>query len=441
MKKKIFLGIIIISVLSSAFSMTITAVLIYFSDGVTENTGNLISIFLGLVFIIVIISALLSEHIVEPVKNIDLDHPKSKKNYKELSPVLERLKMQNGTVNRQINELISSRKQFSIITESMKEGIVIADKKTVVLASNSGVYRLLGIEPLKKGQSIYALSQSESFRHCIQDAMGGRSAECILKTDLGDRKIIASPANVSATINGIVVFIMDVTEQQKLETMRREFTSNVSHELKTPLTTIYGIADMLANGIVKTEDVSSFGEDIRNEAERLIILINDIVSLSKLDENSLPKQDESIDLYSISEEIIKRLKQNISEKNITANLTGEHIIVTGNRTIIDEIIYNLCDNAIKYNTDGGEIEVKISHIPTKAIITVSDTGIGISDEHIERIFERFYRADKSRSQKIRGTGLGLSIVKHGVNYHGGAIRVSSNEKGTVFIVELPVDKK
>ncbi|MDE5854203.1 MAG: cell wall metabolism sensor histidine kinase WalK, partial [Ruminococcus sp.] len=319
MKKKIFFGIIIISVLSSAFSMTITAVLIYFSDRVTENIGNLISIFLGLVFIIIIISALLSEHIVEPVKNIDLDHPKSKKNYKELSPVLERLKMQNGTVNRQINELISSRKQFSIITESMKEGIVIADKKTVVLASNSGVYRLLGIEPLKKGQSIYALSQSESFRHCIQDAMGGRSAECILKTDLGDRKIIASPANVSATINGIVVFVMDVTEQQKLETMRREFTSNVSHELKTPLTTIYGIADMLANNIVKTEDVSSFGEDIRNEAERLIILINDIVSLSKLDENSLPKQDESIDLYSISEEIIKRLKQNISEKNITAN--------------------------------------------------------------------------------------------------------------------------
>lgn len=441
MKNKIFFSIIITSVLSSAFSMVITAVLINLSSGIAEDTGHFISIFLGLIFIIVIASALLSEHIVEPVKNIDLDHPKSKKNYKELSPVLERLKMQNGRVNRQINELISSRKQFSIITENMKEGIVIADKKTVVLASNSGAYRLLGIEPLKKGQSIYALSQEETFRHCIQNAMGGRSAECILKTDSGDRKIIASPANVSATINGIVVFIMDVTEQQELEVMRREFTSNVSHELKTPLTTIYGIADMLANGIVKQEDVTSFGRDIRNEAERLITLINDIVSLSKLDENSLPEQDEPVDLYSLSEEIIKRLKQNINEKNITANLSGEHIKVTGNRTVLDEIIYNLCDNAIKYNKDGGKIEVKISHIPTKAIITVSDTGIGIPDEHKERIFERFYRADKSRSQKIKGTGLGLSIVKHGVNYHGGTVRVSGSEKGSVFIVELPVDRK
>lgn len=434
MKNKIFLSIIIISALSSASAMIVTVIF----KGETEN---LISIFLGLIFIVAVVSALLSERIVKPVKNIDLDHPKLKKNYKELSPVLERLKLQNGKVNRQMNELISSRKQFSIITESMKEGIVIADKKTTVLASNSGAYRLLGIEPLKKGQSIYALSQAEPFRRCIQDAMGGRSAECILKTDFGDRKIIASPANVSATINGIVVFIMDVTEQQKLETMRREFTSNVSHELKTPLTTIYGIADMLANGMVRSEDVSSFGNDIRNEAERLITLINDIVSLSKLDENSLPKQDESIDLYSLSEEIITRLKQNISEKNITASIIGEHILIIGNRTIIDEVIYNLCDNAIKYNNDGGRIEIKISHIPTKAIITVSDTGIGISDEHKDRIFERFYRADKSRSQKIRGTGLGLSIVKHGVNYHGGTVRVSSSEGGTSFIVELPVDKK
>lgn len=434
MKNKIFLSIIIISSFSSVSSMIITVIF----KGETEN---LISIFLGLIFIVAVVSAILSERIVKPVRNIDLDHPKSKKNYKELSPVLERLKLQNGRVNRQMNELISSRKQFSIITESMKEGIVIADKKTTVLASNSGAYRLLGIEPLKKGQSIYALSQAEPFRRCIQDAMGGRSAECILKTDLGERKIIASPANVSATINGIVVFIMDVTEQQKLETMRREFTSNVSHELKTPLTTIYGIADMLANGIVKQEDVSSFGQDIRNEAERLITLINDIVSLSKLDENLLPKQDESIDLYNLSEEIITRLKQNISEKNITVSIIGEHILIMGNRTIIDEVIYNLCDNAIKYNNDGGRIEIKISHIPTKVIITVSDTGIGISDEHKDRIFERFYRADKSRSQKIKGTGLGLSIVKHGVNYHGGTVRVSSSEEGTSFIVELPVDKK
>lgn len=385
-------------------------------------------------------ATVISKHIVKPINNIDLDHPKTEKSYKELSPLLRKLRKQNGKVNRQMIALRQSREQFSLITESMNEGLVIADSKAMILASNVSAYRLLDAEKSSEHHTIFSLNQTEQFRRCIQNAMGGMRDECLIHTENGDRKVIASPANSPDTVNGIVVFILDVTEQQQLETMRREFTSNVSHELKTPLTTIYGISDMLANSMVKPEDVASFGNDIRSEADRLISLIDDIVSLSKLDEDSLPRQDEEIDLYELAGEVISRLEINAAERNVTASLTGDHVKLTGSRTILDEIIYNLCDNAIKYNREGGSYAVKVSHIPMKAIITVSDTGPGIPEDHIGRIFERFYRVDKSRSRKIKGTGLGLSIVKHGVGYHGGTVRAESAPgKGSVFIVELPIE--
>ena len=385
---------------------------------------------------------LISRHIVRPINNIDLDHPKTEKSYKELAPLLKKLRKQNGRVNKQMIELKQSREQFSLITESMSEGLIVADQKANILTSNTSAYSLLGAEESNDSHTVFSLCQTEQFRRCIQDAMGGRRSECLISTEKGDRKVIASPANSHDTVNGIVVFVLDVTEQQQLETMRREFTSNVSHELKTPLTTIYGISDMLANGMVKPEDVGSLSSDIRNEADRLITLINDIVSLSKLDENTAPRQDEEVDLYDLASDIISRLKLSADEKNVTAELTGEHVTLYGSRTILDEVIYNLCDNAIKYNNEGGSFTVKISHIPMKAIITVSDTGAGIPETHLGRIFERFYRVDKSRSRKIKGTGLGLSIVKHGVGYHGGTVRAESIVgKGTTFTVELPIEKK
>ncbi|MDE6102019.1 MAG: PAS domain-containing protein, partial [Ruminococcus sp.] len=384
----------------------------------------------------------ISKKIIRPVIEINPDNPKHNITYKELSPLLNKIRIQKGKISRQNYEVRNGREQFSLITENMNEGIVIADPKTNILACNSGALRLLGAENVSEGQSIYLLNDSEMFRRCIQDAMGGRNSGCILKTEQGDREIIASPSNSTDIVNGIVVFIFDVTEKQKLETMRREFTSNVSHELKTPLTTIYGISDMLANGIVKPEDVEQFGKNIRSEAERLIVLINDIVSLSKLDENSIPREDTETDLYDLSEEIVYRLDHKASEKNIELSVTGEHVSIIGNRTVLDEIIYNLCDNALKYNRDGGRADVKISHIPTKALITVSDNGMGIPPEHINRIFERFYRVDKSHSRQINGTGLGLSIVKHGVMYHNGTIRVDSTlGKGSVFTVEFPIENK
>lgn len=387
-------------------------------------------------------ASIISRHIVRPINDIDLDHPKTEKSYKELAPLLKKLRKQNGRVNKQMIELKQSREQFSLITESMSEGLIVADQKSNILTSNSSAYTLLGAEKNEGDHTVFSLCRTEQFRRCIQDAMGGRRAECLISTDGGERKVIASPANSHDTVNGIVVFVLDVTEQQQLETMRREFTSNVSHELKTPLTTIYGISDMLASGMVKPEDISSLSNDIRNEADRLIVLINDIVSLSKLDEGTAPRQDEEVDLYDLAADIISRLKLSAEEKHVTAELTGDHVTVFGSRTILDEVIYNLCDNAIKYNNEGGSFTVKVSHIPMKAIVTVSDTGAGIPEKHLGRIFERFYRVDKSRSRKIKGTGLGLSIVKHGVSYHGGTVRAESAVgKGTTFTVELPIEKR
>lgn len=387
-------------------------------------------------------ASMVSRNIVKPINSIDLEHPDAHKNYKELAPLLEKLRTQNSKVSRQMDELQSSREQFSLMTESMTEGLIIADPKLIVLACNTSAMKLLGAGEFVKGQSIYALNNSDVFRRCLLNALGGRRSECILRTGGGQREVIASPANSIDMVCGLVVFIMDVTEKQELETMRREFTSNVSHELKTPLTTIYGTADMLASGMVQPEDVAQFGGNIRSEAERLINLINDIVSLSKLDEDSAPHENDSVELYSLAEEVLDRLKLSAEEKGVTAALTGEKVSLLGSRTILSEVLYNLCDNAIKYNVSGGRVDVKIAHVPQRAIITVSDTGMGIPKQHIGRIFERFYRVDKSRSRKIKGTGLGLSIVKHGVMYHNGTVRVDSEPgKGTVFTVELPIEKK
>lgn len=386
-------------------------------------------------------ATVVSRNIVRPINDIDLYHPDTGKSYKELRPLLDKLRSQNGKVNRNMEELRRSREQFSLITESMSDGLIVTDPKLNILTCNSGARRLLGSPSFTMGRSVYALNNSEVFRRCLLNALGGRRSECVLRTGSGQCGVIASPASTTNMVCGIVVFIMDVTERHELETMRREFTSNVSHELKTPLTTIYGISDMLANGMVKQEDVAGFGGNIRSEAERLINLISDIISLSKLDEDAAPRENENVDLYDLAQEVLERLSLSAEEKNVKVSLLGEHVSLLGSSTILSQIIYNLCDNAINYNVPGGSVNVKISHIPKTAIITVSDTGMGIPEQHLSRIFERFYRVDKSRSRRIKGTGLGLSIVKHGVMYHGGSVRAESTPgKGSIFTVELPIER-
>lgn len=437
MSKKIFAGIlawsVVSAVLSAAAAVTITDCTI---NG--ESIRNLILFLAGFIGLSVLIASVISMKIVRPIAKIDLDKPKPISGYPELDRLTERLRIQNSRINRQVNELSRNHDQFSLITENMDEGIIIADKKLNILTCNSSSMRLLDVKDISAGQSVYSFNNSEVFRRCIQNAAGGRNSECTVETRQGESVVIASPAGSTDTFNGIFILIMDITEKRKLEIMRREFTSNVSHELKTPLTTIYGISDMLAGGLVKPDDTAEFGARIRNEADRLIKLINDIMALSKLDEAAGLSDAEETDLYELSAEILARLSENAMERNITMKLSGEHILYVGNRTVLDEVIYNLCDNAIKYNNEGGSFEVNISEAHKNIVITVSDTGIGIPKEHTDRIFERFYRVDKSRSRKIKGTGLGLSIVKHGVMYHGGTVRIESNPgRGTMFTVELP----
>lgn len=381
---------------------------------------------------------IISRKIVRPINDIDLDDPHTDSSYRELEPLLNKLRTQNAKVGHQLDELKQSKEQLELIIGSMSEGIIIADQKLNVVSYNPASALLLGSSAFTVGQNIYGMNNSDDFRKCVLDALGGRRSECIIRIGSGERNIIASPAKSMERVCGVVAFVMDVTEKHKLETMRREFTANVSHELKTPLTAIYGISDMLASGMVRAEDVAGFGGNIRSEAERLISLVSDTIALSKLDEGTGADETEVLDVYAIAQDVLKRLEHTASEKDVTLSLEGESVDVNVNKTMLTEMLYNICDNGIKYNKQGGSLEVTVGKERRNAVITVKDTGIGIPYEQQGRIFERFYRGDKSRSDKIKGTGLGLSIVKHSVMQMGGNIRVESiPDKGTAFIVELP----
>ncbi|MCQ2469826.1 MAG: ATP-binding protein [Ruminococcus sp.] len=403
-------------------------------------TGTMVMILIAVALISVIAARKVSRKIVRPINSIDLEHPKTESGYRELVPLLDKLNTQNIKVRRQMDELQQNRRQFELIVGSMSEGIIIADQKLNVISNNEASLKLLGIDEFNIGQSIYSMNNSDIFRHCVLNALGGIRTECVL--EMADRQceIIASPARRIDMVCGIVVFIMDVTEKYKLDIMRREFTANVSHELKTPLTTIYGISDMLAENMVQPQDIPQFSENIRSETERLISLVNDTIALSKLDEGMIFGEISDVDLYSLAVETVSRLEITAAEKNISMNVSGEHITVRASRNMLNDILYNLCDNAIKYGKDGGSADISLTKSKKGAVLKVSDNGIGIPKDKTDRIFERFFRVDKSRSGKVRGTGLGLSIVKHSVMQLGGSISVESRlGEGTAFTVEIPCE--
>ncbi len=403
-------------------------------------TGTMVMILIAVALISVIAARKVSRKIVRPINNIDLEHPKTESGYRELVPLLDKLNTQNIKVRRQMDELQQNRRQFELIVGSMSEGIIIADQKLNVISNNEASLKLLGIDKFNIGQSIYSMNNSDIFRHCVLNALGGIRTECVLEMTDRQCEIIASPARRIDMVCGIVVFIMDVTEKYKLDIMRREFTANVSHELKTPLTTIYGISDMLAENMVQPQDIPQFSENIRSEAERLISLVNDTIALSKLDEGMIFGEISDVDLYSLAMETVSRLEIAAAEKNISMNISGEHITVRASRNMLNDILYNLCDNAIKYGKDGGSADISLTKNKKGAVLKVSDNGIGIPEDKTDRIFERFFRVDKSRSGKVRGTGLGLSIVKHSVMQLGGSISVESRlGEGTAFTVEIPCE--
>ena len=374
----------------------------------------------------------ISKSILSSAEAIDLDDPDNTISCPELSPLLDKIHRLNRFIREHIAELSHRQEEFGTITENMDEGFILVNRRREIISFNSSAIRILG-SGLSVGHPTVDSVSTHDLASAVDTALEGRHNEQALALDGAIYRIIANPVYHRSEITGVVIVILDVTEKENLEKMRREFTSNVSHELKTPLTSIRGAAEMLEAGLVRPEDVSTFASTMHKEANRLVALIDDILRLSQLDEAGIVLEMVDIDLYSVAASVLERLKDAACRQQITLSLEGEAATITGVPTIIDELIYNLCDNAIKYNVPSGSVTVTVGTVDGHPVISVADTGIGIGKEHQSRIFERFYRVDKSRSRAIGGTGLGLSIVKHAAARHGADIRVESEEgKGTTI---------
>ena len=402
---------------------------------VSTTQYTVVSILLGLlqpiafmVLLALVLSIFLAsktaKSFVRPINSIDLDNPEECETYEELSPLLKKIINQNKTIKNQLDSARRHQEEFKLITENMSEGLIVIDKSERVLSHNSAALKLLQTDKFDDA-NVLTIDRSREFRRAVSQALGGECYEETVARGEKTNNIISSPVYDKGKIIGAVIMIVDVTESARREAIRREFTANVSHELKTPLTSISGFAELMMNGGVDEKTVSDFSKSIYTEAQRLITLVSDIIKISELDEKSEQFVSESVDLYDMANEILNRLEPAAEKKNIDLKLEGEYITVNGVRQILDEMIFNLCDNAIKYNNDGGSVTVLLSYTNGRPTVTVKDTGIGIAQDKISRIFERFYRVDKSRSKSEGGTGLGLSIVKHGAMYHNADIFVKS----------------
>lgn len=394
----------------------------------------LILIVVTVVLLSLFLASKLTRSIVRPINQMDPEHPDKAKIYTELTPLLDRLSSQSGQIDEQIRELRRKQQEFAAITENMQEGFLILDRDTNVLSYNTSALRLLGADDAVLGQSVLKLNASRSFRHAVERSIAGEHYERTMNHDDCHYHLIANPVHQEEEIIGAVLIILDVTEKDQRENLRREFTANVSHELKTPLTSISGFAEIILSGLAKPEDITHFASNIYAEAQRLITLVGDIIKLSQMDENSIPVGKEPVDLREIADSVRERLAHEAAKKHITLAVHGSHETVSGVPQILDEMVLNLCDNAIKYNVEGGRVDITVSRDPRGAVfLSVADTGIGIPQSDRERVFERFYRVDKSHSKEIGGTGLGLSIVKHGAAYHGATLALESElDKGTTI---------
>ena len=391
--------------------------------------------------IAVIISAALahkmSKRIIEPLNKLDLDNPIENDAYEEIAPLLGRIHRQNMKIERKAAELNRKKGEFDLITKNMREGLVLLDKNRNILTINSAAMTIFGTDEKCTGNEFLTINRRHDITSAIEKALTRGHAE--IRTKLGKREYQFDISRIETDDEtvGAVILAFDITEQADAERLRREFTANVSHELKTPLQTITGSAELIENGLVKQEDMPRFVGHIREEATRLVTLVDDIIRLSQLDEQN-ELQKENISLYDIANEACGVLRDSADKKDITLSVSGDSGNVCGVKQLLFEVIYNLCDNSIKYTPDGGKVEINVSETEKEVTLTVSDNGIGIAPEHQSRIFERFYRVDKSHSKKSGGTGLGLSIVKHVVQYHGGEILLQSEiGNGTIVTVVIP----
>ena len=383
-----------------------------------------------------VLSSAVAKKIVRPINAIDPNDPSGADTYEELAPLLTKLRSQRRQIHQQMLDLRRRQQEFTAITENMSEGFVAVDQETRVLTYNSAALRLLGAQAVPEGESVYALNREAPFRHCVETALAGHRCEALLEREDACRQIIASPAERDGQTAGAVLMVLDVTEKERRESLRREFTANVSHELKTPLTSILGTAEILKGGLVAPADVEHFAGNIYRQTQRLISLVNDIIRLSRLDEGGDIGPWETVELQAVARRVLDRLAEAAEQKQVTLSLEGGEATVRGVSRIVEEILYNLCDNAVVYNRPGGSVTVTVEDLPGGARVSVADTGVGIPREAQGRVFERFYRVDKSHSGG--GTGLGLSIVKHGAAYLGAQVSLESQEgKGSTFTVTFP----
>lgn len=379
----------------------------------------------------VMLSTYRTRQIVEPINMIDIDNPMENHIYPELSPLLMRIDMQNKTIQEKMEELRRKQDEFTTITENMHEGFIVVGSKGEVLSHNTSAIRVLGSRMSGSRANIFTFHSSPELRNAVDTALDGSASECVLRIDSRIYNLIANPVQAENGVHGAVVILLDVTEKEERERMRREFTANVSHELKTPLTSISGYAEIIQNGLVRQEDIPRFAGNIHTEARRMITLVEDILKLSHLDERANPPQMQTVELRGLAEDIAERLRVPAEKNALSVEVTGEPVTVQGVLRVLDEMIFNLADNAVKYNRPGGAVRITVGDADGHPFVEVTDTGIGIPAADRERVFERFYRVDKSRSKQIGGTGLGLSIVKHGAAFHNAHVTLDSEEnKGT-----------
>ena len=386
-----------------------------------------------------VLSARLSRGIIRPILELDLEHPEEHNAvYDELSPLLTRIRRQNDTIQHQIELLRQRRQEFTALTENMSEGFLLLDHKGRVLSYNTGALKLLGAQAPAEEANVLTLDRSDPFRQVVSQVLEGKRCQGRLERGGRSLQLLADPVFRDEVCAGAVLVLLDVTEKEQGEQMRREFTANVSHELKTPLTSISGMAEIMKDGLVRPEDIKGFAADIYKESQRLIHLVEDIIHLSRLDEGGANLQKGEVALLELSRTVGDRLRPMAEQKEVTVEITGQEQTILGISSMIEEMIYNLLDNAIKYNRPGGKAMVKVSGEKDWAVVSVQDTGIGIPEEDRNRVFERFYRVDKSHSKEIGGTGLGLSIVKHAAALHNAQVELDSAPgKGTTVCLRFP----
>lgn len=436
---------------SSTLSERTVYYAIRLSDGTVLRTSEshytvpalLMGIIQPLVLILVLamilsgwLASRLSKRIVGPLNAIDLDKPLENDIYDELSPLLTRLEHQQRQISEQMDELARRKDEFAAITGSMSEGLILLDSMGMVMSVNPSAREIFGVDTSSEGRDVLTIDRSPEVRALLEKSAGGERAECYISRGEREYMLTASQVVADGGRRGTVLLAVDVTEKLRAERLRREFTANVSHELKTPLHSIMGAAELLQSGLVKPEDQERFLSRIRGEAARLVDLVQDVINLSRLDEGEeLPRED--TDMYTLAQEVAATIADEAGRRGVEVSVTGDTGVVYGVRRLLWEIIWNLAENAVKYSkTGGGHARIDVSTLDNGRVrLTVSDDGVGIPRDQQERVFERFYRVDKSHSRETGGTGLGLSIVKHAAQYHGAEISLDSEPgKGTTITV-------